>query len=1078
MTVAFECGSIIREKVKFVHVPSVRGDTAMDEKMTGREQIDNELWLAKAAIDKSQSAFYRLSREGRVHYVNDYACQSLGYDREELVGMWLWEFDPSFPSEAWPPMWEHLKANGAIQIETQHRRKDGTTFPVEVNASYISHNGEEYSFSFVQDISERKVAEFTRQESEARLRAILDNSPYMSWLKDCYGRYLKVNRSYAEYARLADPQQIVGKTDMELWPKELANKYRADDAEVMATRQQKHVEEMSLDGDRMHWVEIFKMPIIDQCGNVLGTTGFSRDISERKQAEIILRNSEEKLNRAQAVGQVGSWYLNISTGGLEWSAETYRMFGIAPRETVDLDIFDTIIHHDDLGYVSAAWEAAVAGGVYDIEHRIVVDGQTRWVRECAEIERDAAGRPLFGIGTVQDITVRKQAEDALEKSWDLLRTIIDASPMRVFWKDRDSIYLGGNLAFARDAGVGVPEALLGKDDYQLVWNEQAEQYRADDSQVMASGVAKLAYEEQQTTPDGRRIWLRTSKVPLRNHHDGEVFGVLGIYEDITEYKQAEERLYDLNEHLEARVAERTQELAEAKQLAEAANQAKSEFLANISHEIRTPMNSILGMAQLALRLETGFKGRDYLEKIYLSGTHLLGIIDEILDLSKIDAGTLRLDRVDFDLLQVMDNLSNMLADKAAKKGLALVFEIDPAIPVGLCGDPLRLGQVLVNFADNAIKFTGRGGVVVRARMLAERATQCLVRFEVQDTGIGISHEDKARLFQPFSQLDASATRRHEGTGLGLAISKRLVNMMGEGAEIGVDGEPGQGSVFWFSAWFGLGSAFPVASQGSDAAQWPGIAATVGGACVLLVENNLFNQQVATEFLEQAGVTVCVAQHGKEALDFLGENRFDCVLMDIQMPLMDGFEATRLIRANPAWAGMPVIAMTANASQEDRARCMAAGMNDYISKPFDPHNLYAILAKWLAAPSQPQVHASAARTIRAGDPEVIDLSSLAGLLGGDIPKMREFVLKFLTLAWSDMAEIEAALARRDLAALAVLGHHNKSPASMVGAMGFADLCQLLEGVGNETLGIAQAQGIVGRMRLMLERIKEYIDKELT
>lgn len=1053
----------------------------MDENNTDRHLIDSELWLAKVAIDKSKSAFYRISPEGKILYVNDSACQHLGYSREELVGMYPWEFDPDFPPEAWPSMWETLKKNGIINIETRHRRKDGTIFPVAVTGNYISHLDEEYSFTFVQDITERKATESALQESEARQRAILDNSPYLVWLKDNDGRYLMVNRSYADYARMSDPRQIVGKTDLDLWPRELAEKYRTDDAGVISTRRQKHIEETSFDGTRTHWVETFKMPIIDQNGNVLGTTGFARDITERKQAEATLRRSEENLNRAQAVGQIGSWYLDIPTGRLEWSAETHRMFGIPRQDAIDLATFDASIHPDDRDFVSSAWDAAVAGETYDIEHRIIAEGVTRWVRECAKIERDSAGRPLFGIGTVQDITERKQAEEELAKSHDLLRTIIDTSPIRVFWKDKESRYLGCNLAFAKDAGAHSADDLIGKNDYQLVWKEQAVQYRADDRSVMESGVAKTAYVERQATPDGRQIWLRTSKVPLRSVTNAEIFGVLGIYEDITEYKEADDRLHELNEHLEARVDQRTQELAQAKQLAEAANHAKSDFLANMSHEIRTPMNSIIGMAHLALEAESNPRNRSYLEKIRLSGEHLLGIIDDILDFSKLNAGKLKIETIDFNLGELFDRLRDLVAEKARSKGLELVFDIDPDLPGNLRGDPLRLGQVLINFIDNAIKFTETGRIDVRVRKIAERENAMQVKFEVRDNGVGISPHEQAKLFQPFQQVDNSTTRLYGGTGLGLAISKQLVHMMGAG-EIGVESTPQSGSTFWFCLTVGKGSPPRPQENTCATAMSPDMLALINGAHILLVENNQLNQEVASEFLEHAGATVCVAHNGAEAIDLLGSHGFDCILMDIQMPVMDGFEATRQIRANPAWAEIPVIAMTANASGETREHCLAAGMNDYLSKPFKPAALYTMIACWLPVrPQQPPHTATTAALSGAAawacDPDIIDLNELAELVDGNQSKMRELAQKFLTFARSDMSEIEAALERNDRGALGALGHHNKSPAHMVGAMGFARLCQELEKHARNNADMEQLRDIANRMRPLLDRINECIDKDL-
>ena len=600
--------------------------------------------------------------------------------------------------------------------------------------------------------------------------------------------------------------------------------------------------------------------------------------------------------------------------------------------------------------------------------------------------------------------------------------------------------------------------------------------------IMAGEIAPVEeFENTVLCRNGRQLLIAWRNTSMTDKH-GRIVGTLSSGMDITERKRAERELRELNEHLEERVEQRTRELTQAKQLAESASRIKSEFLANMSHEIRTPLNSILGMAHLAMNTEADSRNRDYLKKIQFSGEHLLGIIDDVLDFSKLVAGKLKIDTADFELSRVLESVNNMVAGKAAAKGLELVFDIDAKICANLRGDPLRLVQVLVNYADNAVKFTEKGRVTLRAKKIGENETSCLVRFEVQDTGIGMSAAEQAKLFQPFQQLDTSSTRQYGGTGLGLAICKQLAAVMKDG-EIGVESIPGQGSTFWFSlrldkAWWSSRAE----KQGRMDVP-PALLATISGARILLVENNLFNQQVGTEFLENAGVTVCVAQNGKEAMDLLAHDTFDCVLMDIQMPVMDGFETTRQIRANPALAGMRVIAMTASASNRDRERCMGAGMDDFISKPFKPYTFYAVIARCLSGqiPASVTPAAAAEKVTWAGDPVagdtgIMDFRVLAELMGGNKLKMREFALKFLASVRQDMAEVEAALERKDRAALGVLGHHIKSPARMVGATRFADLCQTLEGCGKSNASIGQIQDVFSQMHTLLERIGEQISKE--
>jgi signal transduction histidine kinase/CheY-like chemotaxis protein len=394
--------------------------------------------------------------------------------------------------------------------------------------------------------------------------------------------------------------------------------------------------------------------------------------------------------------------------------------------------------------------------------------------------------------------------------------------------------------------------------------------------------------------------------------------------------------------LESKVTERTRELALAKEAADAASSAKTLFLANMSHEIRTPMNSVIGMAHLALQMASDERQRDYLERIGQSGQHLLRLINNVLDMSKIEAGRLELAALPFELAEIAGSLRSQLQAQAHARGLGFSIELDERLAAPLMGDPLRIEQVLLNYLGNALKFTERGAIGLRVRLLERDADGAsLVRFEVHDTGPGIAPATASGLFQLFRQADASATRRHGGTGLGLAISKQLAALMG--GTVGVDSVPGAGSTFWFNVRLAPAAVAPASRPpAADELPRPGLR-------ILVAEDNPFNQLVATAMLENIGATVRVAEHGGEALDLLRAEHFDCVLMDVQMPGMDGLEATRRIRADPALAHTRVIAMTANAWDEDRRQCMAAGMDDFVTKPVDPQVLYRAVMRWCPAP---------------------------------------------------------------------------------------------------------------------------------
>jgi signal transduction histidine kinase/ActR/RegA family two-component response regulator len=547
----------------------------------------------------------------------------------------------------------------------------------------------------------------------------------------------------------------------------------------------------------------------------------------------------------------------------------------------------------------------------------------RLVSVLVEPVRNDAGKLLGFIGLPLDLE-RFSLRIAAETLPEGTRFGLISADGTLIWRNVDPDKLiGKNIGASPAARQGLA---LKDGQFEAIGTDGEARYHAVASVPQADWIAFM------TVPT-RTITRTVLGAALQNALIGLVaLGVIGV----------------LLMFLLRRIRQAELDLLHAKEAAEAASRAKSTFLANMSHELRTPMNGIMGMAELAQRHAVEPKLRTQLAKIILASRHLLGVINDILDISKIEAERLTLEHTHFKLGEVLENLRSLVGQKAAEKGLQLRFELPPELAgLSLQGAPLRLGQILLNLAGNAIKFTTAGSVAILVSRVAEGADDVQLRIEVQDTGIGIAAADRERLFTAFEQADGSMTRKYGGTGLGLAISKRLVHMMG--GEIGVDSTVGAGSTVWFTA--RLAKAAPTVSPAptlAGASAEDRIRARFPGARILLAEDEPINQEVSRGLLEEVGLTVDLAEDGAVAVALAGERRYDLILMDMQMPNLNGIDATREIRAAQLNARTPILAMTANAFEEDRQRCLDAGMNDHIAKPIDPERLFAALLQWLAA----------------------------------------------------------------------------------------------------------------------------------
>ena len=668
------------------------------------------------------------------------------------------------------------------------------------------------------------------------------------------------------------------------------------------------------------------------------------------QAELLEAARTEALGRLQKIssrvpGVVYQYRLRPDDrSSFPFASEAIReVYRVTPEQVrEDASPVLAIIHPDDLpGVIASIRRSAQDLSLWSQEYRVrFPDGTTRWLLGNSVPEREADGGTLWH-GFITDITANKQTEEALRQGEAKLQATLDAIPDLLFDLGLDGRYYDFHSPHTE---------LLAAPSQTLIGRLVTDVLPADAAAVVLSALQEAdrnghsrGMQFALDLPQGK-VWFELS-VARKPVAEGEVPHFIVLSRDITDRKRAEAELEQHQHHLEELVLSRTAELAAARDAAESANRAKSLFLANMSHELRTPMNGIIGMTSLALRRATDPKQIDQLGKSIGAAQHLLRVINDILDLSKIEADRLTLEQNEFSVAEVIDESLRMQDEPARAKGLSLSREFAVGLPELLCGDAFRLRQILLNFVGNAIKFSAAGQIIVRAGIDDEDRQSVLLRIEVVDQGIGVSDEQQARLFQAFTQADESSTRRYGGTGLGLTICKRIALLMG--GDAGVVSKEGVGSTFWATARLRKVAERRLSAAGEQTeAPRAVLERLFGGVRVLLVEDDPLNREVAQLLLEDAGLTVDVAVDGQEAVNKARDGDYALILMDVQMPVMNGIDATRTIRQLPGCSDTPILAMTANAFDEDRERCLEAGIDDHIGKPVAPDELYRILLNWL------------------------------------------------------------------------------------------------------------------------------------
>ena len=894
----------------------------------------------RTILQSIQEGYFEMDLPGNLTFFNDPFYETFGYSRDELLGLNNRDYTTPETAERMYQNFSEIYRTGnpSSAVEYEVIRKDGTIRILEISATLIKDSsGEPIGFRGVaRDISERKQAEEALRESEEKYRTILQNIQEGYFENDLAGNLTFFNDSLYEilgYSR----DELMGLNNRDYTTPETAKRMYQTFNEIYRTGKPSSIIEYEIirkDGT-IKIVEISASLIKNSSGEPIGFRGVVRDISERKRAEEAMRESEERyLSVMEAApdpiivydidGMVT--YLNPAfTGTFGWTMEEslgHRTYSV-PEEDVSetKDAIERVFRGETIRSLAT--------------RRLTKDGGILDVQLSASMFMGRDGKPAGRIMILRDVTAREKMAAALRESEERYRSLFEESIDAICIAGADGKILDFNRA-ALDMWGYTREEMLRLDASGLYFDPGN---RSSFKQDIETKGSVRDYEVRYRKKDGTLMECRESTI-LYRADDGSIIGYQGIIRDVTERNRM------------------LVELRQAKEDAETANRSKTEFLASMSHEIRTPMNAIIGMADLLKETPLTPEQLQYVRVFSSAGENLLKIINDILDISKVEAGQLDLEQIDFDLVEIVEKTCEVVAMRAHEKGLDLAFHVRPDVPNYLVGDPVRLRQILINLIGNAIKFTAKGEVFLEVKkqsseLIGKGAKDVELLFSVTDTGIGIPPEKRNLIFDSFTQADSSTTREYGGTGLGLTISKRLVALMG--GLIRVESEVNQGSTFSFTARFQVQAdpkrfvQTPLVAAKEPAMAMPAAPADLQPLHILLVEDVEDNRLLIQSYLKKTPYQIEMAENGVIAVEKFTSGKYDLVLMDIQMPVMDGYTAAREIRAWERKQGVkkvtPIVALTAYATKEEEQKSVDAGCTAHLTKPIKKARLMEAIPKY-------------------------------------------------------------------------------------------------------------------------------------